>query len=87
MGHITARHTVVRQSKQQLGQLLLISGMVASERFQKYAGYAMQGMQLLFLKFSREDERQADSHGTYRQITTRSIDQNCGKIITTIYDP
>jgi len=62
MGHITARHTVVRQSKQQLGQLLLISGMVASERFQKYAGYAMQGMQLLFLKFSREDERQADSH-------------------------
>ncbi|MDZ7739307.1 MAG: M48 family metalloprotease [Bacteroidales bacterium] len=63
MGHITARHSVSRQSKQTLGQLLLVGGMIASEEFASYAQYAMQGMQLLFLKFSRDDERQADDLG------------------------
>ncbi len=63
MGHITARHSVSQQSKQQLGQLLLIGGMIASEKFAQYAEYALQGMQLLFLKFSRDDERQADALG------------------------
>jgi len=60
MGHITARHTVSNQSKQQLGQLILVGGMIASEEFREFAGYAMQGMQLLFLKFSRDNEREAD---------------------------
>ena len=63
MGHITARHSASQQAKQQLGQLLLIGGMIASEKFAQYAEYAMQGMQLLFLKFSRDDERQADALG------------------------
>lgn len=63
MGHIAARHTVSQQSKQQLGQLLLIGGMIASEKFAQYAEYALQGMQLLFLKFSRDDEREADRLG------------------------
>lgn len=63
MGHITARHSVSQQSKQQLGQLLLVGGMIASQKFAQYAEYAMQGMQLLFLKFSRDDERQADNLG------------------------
>ncbi len=63
MGHITARHTVSNQSKQQLGQLLLIGGMIASEQFRNFADYAMQGMQLLFLKFSRDNEREADRLG------------------------
>ncbi len=63
MGHITARHTASQQSKQQLGQLLLIGGMIASEKFAQYAEYALQGMQLLFLKFSRDNEREADRLG------------------------
>ena len=63
MGHIAARHSVSQQSKQQLGTLLLIGGMIASEQFAQYAQYAMQGMQLLFLSFSRDDERQADQLG------------------------
>ena len=63
MGHITARHTASRQSKQQMGQILLIGGMIASKEFQKYAEYAMQGMQLLFLSYSRDDEREADRLG------------------------
>jgi predicted Zn-dependent protease len=63
MGHVAARHTVSQQSKQQIGQLLLIGGMIASEKFAQYAQYALQGMQLLFLSFSRDDERQADALG------------------------
>ncbi len=63
IGHIAARHTVSQQSKQTLGQLVLIGGMIASEKFAQYAQYAMQGMQLLFLRFSRDDEREADRLG------------------------
>jgi predicted Zn-dependent protease len=63
IGHVAARHTVSMQSKQQLGQLLLIGGMIASEKFAQYAQYALQGMQLLFLRFSRDDEREADRLG------------------------
>ena len=63
MGHVTARHTVSQQSKQQLGQLLLIGGMIASEDFRDFAPYAFQGMQLLFLKYSRDAERQSDRLG------------------------
>jgi predicted Zn-dependent protease len=37
--------------------------MIASQKFAQYAEYALQGMQLLFLKFSRDDERQADALG------------------------
>jgi predicted Zn-dependent protease len=63
MGHITARHSASQQSKQTLGQIALIGGMIASEKFAEYAQYAQQGMELLFLKFSRDDERQADNLG------------------------
>jgi predicted Zn-dependent protease len=63
MGHITARHIASQQTAQQLGQILLVAGMIVSEEFRQYANYAMVGMQLLFLKFSRDDERQADRLG------------------------
>jgi len=63
MGHITARHSASQQSKQQLGQILMMGGMIASEEFRQFAGYAMQGMELLFLKFSRDNEREADRLG------------------------
>ncbi len=64
MGHITARHSVSQQTKQQLGTLLLIGGMIASEKLATYAEQAMQGMQLLFLSFSRDNEREADALGS-----------------------
>jgi predicted Zn-dependent protease len=63
MGHVNARHSASQQSKQQLGQLLLVGGMIASKDFRQFADYAMQGMQLLFLKFSRDNEREADRLG------------------------
>lgn len=63
IGHVTARHSASQQTKQQLGQLLLAGGMIASEKFRQFGEYAMQGMQLLFLKFSRENEIEADRLG------------------------
>jgi predicted Zn-dependent protease len=63
MGHITARHSACQQSKQQVGQLVLTGGMIASKEFRRYGQHAMQGMQLLFLSFSRENEREADRLG------------------------
>ncbi len=64
MGHIAARHSVSQQTKQQLGTLVLIGGMIASPKFANYAEQAMQGLELLFLSFSREDEREADALGS-----------------------
>jgi predicted Zn-dependent protease len=63
LAHITARHSASRVTQQQLAQILLIGGMIASEEFARYGQYAMVGMELLFLRFSRDDERQADRLG------------------------
>ncbi len=63
IGHITARHSAKQYSKQMLGQLIFIGGMIASEEFRKFADVASTGMQLLFLKFSRDHESQSDRLG------------------------
>jgi len=63
LGHVTARHSASQQSKQQLGQLVLIGGLVISPEFRYFADYAMQGMQLLFLKYSRDNENESDRLG------------------------
>lgn len=63
MGHITARHTAQQMTKQQVAQVLLVGGMIASKEIRQIADAAMQGMQLLFLSFSRENEREADKLG------------------------
>lgn len=63
MGHVTARHSVQQQTNQQIGQAVLIGGMMVSEEVAKYADLAMTGMQLLFLSFSREHESESDRIG------------------------
>ncbi len=63
MGHITARHTAKQQTNQKIGQVLLVGGMLVSQEIADLAGVAMQGMQLLFLSFSRDNEREADRLG------------------------
>ncbi len=63
IGHITARHSVQQQTKQMLGQLIFIGGLVVSEDFRNFADLASQGMGLLFLKFGRDDESQSDELG------------------------
>jgi predicted Zn-dependent protease len=63
LGHVSARHIARQLSRQQLTQLGLGVGMIVSEKFRQYAGLAQFGASMLFLKFSRDDERQADDLG------------------------
>ncbi len=63
IGHVTARHSVSQMSRAQLAQIGLVVGMVFSERVRSVGGLAMQSLQLLFLKYGRDDEREADRLG------------------------
>ena len=63
IGHITARHSAKQQTNSILGQVGLIGAMIASPRLAQFGQQAAQGLQLLFLKFSRDDESQADGLG------------------------
>lgn len=63
IGHVTARHTASQISKQQLAGLGLAIGSIASPTIERYAGIAGQALSLMFLKFSRDNENQADELG------------------------
>ena len=63
IGHVTARHTAAEMSKQQLIGLGLAVGSMANSQVAKYAGAANQALGILYLKFSRDDESQADQLG------------------------
>lgn len=63
IGHVTARHSAAQMSRQQLGMIGLVAGSLASERVASLAGALSQGMGLLFLKYGRDDETQADALG------------------------
>nr|WP_319511607.1 M48 family metalloprotease [uncultured Draconibacterium sp.] len=63
MGHVTARHTAQQQTRQQLGQVALAAGAIAVPEVAKFANEAAAAMQLLFLSFSRANEREADRLG------------------------
>lgn len=63
IGHVTARHSAQQYSKQMLGQIAFIGGLIVSEDFRNFAREAQQAMGLLFMKFSRDDESQSDKLG------------------------
>ncbi len=62
-GHITHRHGVEQYTKSTIGNVLLIGGMAVSKEFAAFANEAQTAMQLLFLKYSRDMEAQADQLG------------------------
>lgn len=63
IGHVTARHSAQQYSRAQLAQIGLGVGFIVSETFRKYAGLAQFGVGMLFLSYSRDNERQADALG------------------------
>ena len=63
IGHVTHRHTAERMTQQQLYGLGLGVASIASKTVARYSDLAQQGLGLLFLKYSRDDERQADELG------------------------
>ena len=63
IGHVTGRHSASQMSKQQLAMGGLIVGMAVKPELQRFGELAQQGLGLLFLKFGRDDENQADELG------------------------
>jgi predicted Zn-dependent protease len=68
IGHVTGRHSVNQLSKAQLTQIGLTLGMILSPEAAQYGDLANLAGGLMFLKFGRDDERQADDLGL-RYIT------------------
>jgi len=63
IGHITAKHGTVQQTNQTLAQLGLMVAVISDKRLAQFAETANQGLNLLFLKYSRDDETQSDELG------------------------
>lgn len=63
IGHVTARHQVAMISRAQLAQAGLGLGGVLFPRLEPLSGVAGAGLSLLFLRYSRDFERQADELG------------------------
>ena len=63
IGHVTARHSVQQLSRAQIAQLGLGLGAVLSEDVAQLGNLLGSGVQLLFLRYGRDAERQADDLG------------------------
>ena len=63
IGHVTARHGVQQYTKASLAGFGLGLGSVLSSEVRAVGGVLETGLGLLFLKFSRDDETQADDLG------------------------
>src|SRR3954468_1088792 len=72
-GHVAARHSANQMSKQQVAQLGLGLGSVLSPTVASATQVAGAGLQVLFLKYSRDDETQADELG-FRYMTKIGYD-------------
>ena len=72
-GHVAARHSVQQISRGQMAQLGLGIGALLSSTVRQYSAVASASLGLLFLKFSRDDETQADQLG-FRYALTDGYD-------------
>jgi predicted Zn-dependent protease len=63
IGHVTARHQVTAMSRAQVAQLGLGLGSIFVPQLESLGQVAGAGMQLLFLRYGRDAERQADELG------------------------
>jgi predicted Zn-dependent protease len=86
IGHVTARHSVNQMSKAQLANIGLIAGAIfrpdlAQGGLGQLAG---AGLQLAFLKFSRDDERQADELGLRYLQQARYDPRQMGEVFRTL---
>ncbi|MGQ0767463.1 MAG: M48 family metalloprotease [Gemmatimonadota bacterium] len=73
IGHVTAKHSVSQMSRAQLTQLLFVGAMVARPELQQFGNLGGQALGVLFMKFGRDDEIQADDLG-FRYMTNAGYD-------------
>lgn len=70
IGHVTARHQVTQISRSQLAQLGLGLGSVFVPAVGQLGGVLSSGLNLLFLHYTRDAERQADELGFRYALST-----------------
>ena len=63
LGHITARHSAQQYSRAQMTQLALGGAMMFSQTLSALEPLAQMGVGMLFLSYSRDNEREADDLG------------------------
>lgn len=63
IGHVTARHSAEQLSRAQVANLGVGVGSILSSEVMRYRDALTASLSLLFLKFGRDDERQADDLG------------------------
>jgi predicted Zn-dependent protease len=71
IGHVTAKHSVSQMSKAQLATIGLGVGSIFSSQVRALGGVLETGLTLAFLKFSRDDEHQADELGFRYMLNQR----------------
>ncbi|MFT4570317.1 MAG: putative Zn-dependent protease [Hyphomicrobiaceae bacterium] len=84
IGHVTGRHAVARMSKAQLTGVLMTAAMIASPELRGLGNAAQQGLGLMFLKFSRDDEREADDLGLRYMLRTGHRADEMPKVFDTL---
>ena len=75
IGHVTARHSASAQSKQMLGMVGLGVGMILSPTLRQGGDALSSAFGLVFLKFGRDQESQADQLGL-RYIVRKDYSPN-----------
>lgn len=75
IGHVTGRHSVEQLSRQQLASLGLGIGGALYSPIRGMSGVLSQGLGVLFLKYGRDDEREADTLGV-RYMVREGYDPN-----------
>jgi predicted Zn-dependent protease len=73
IGHVTARHQVALISRAQVAQIGLGLGGVLFPQLEQLGGVAGAGLSLLFLRYGRDAERQADDLG-FRYMLDQGYD-------------
>ncbi len=73
IGHVTGRHGAEQMSRAQFAQVGLGLGSLISPTAAQISGVAGAGLGLLFLRYGRDDERQADALG-FRYMDNASYD-------------
>jgi len=73
IGHVTNRHSVQQISKQELAQIGLGVGSIVSSDIARFGQLASAGLSVLFLKYSRDAENQADQAG-FRYALNQNYD-------------
>lgn len=84
IGHVTYRHSVQQISKAQLAQLGLGIGSILSSDIARFGQLASAGLGILFLKYGRDAENQADQAGFRYALEQKYDVEEMPKVFVTL---